>query len=97
MNFLPKEIENIILDYKYDLEKTEKLSKCLKELINTVKYVYCNINICRLDNSFFRVQSSCIYRNGKYTAYEHNTNELMIIKEGDLIATILDNNVDFFE
>lgn len=37
MNFLPKEIEDIILDYKSQLEHYEKFKKCLND-INSFKY-----------------------------------------------------------
>lgn len=32
LDFLPKEIEDIILDYKYQIEHNEKLQKCLKRI-----------------------------------------------------------------
>ena len=35
MEFLPKDLENIILDYKYQLEHTEKSKKYLNYLKNT--------------------------------------------------------------
>ena len=37
MNFLPKELEDIIVDYKIQLEHKEKYSKCMKE-IETIEY-----------------------------------------------------------
>jgi len=38
MNFLPKEIEDIIVDYKNQLEYTEKYDKVIGELNNTLKH-----------------------------------------------------------
>ena len=35
---LPLEIENIIKDYYYQLELTEKYDKCMRELSDTVKH-----------------------------------------------------------
>jgi len=37
MNFLPKDIEKIIIDYKNDLEHCDKFSKSLK-IIKNIKY-----------------------------------------------------------
>ena len=37
MNFLPKELEDIIVDYKIQMEHKEKYSKCMKE-INNIEY-----------------------------------------------------------
>jgi len=37
MNCLPKELEDIILDYKYQIEHTHKFKKCLEE-INKIEY-----------------------------------------------------------
>jgi len=50
MNFLPKDIENLIIDYKEDLEKTEKLKKAVKPIKNMKKrYLY---NYYTLDAQF---------------------------------------------
>lgn len=41
MNFLPKIIEDIIIDYKEDLERTEKFKKAIKPINNMRKhYLY---------------------------------------------------------
>jgi hypothetical protein len=58
MNTLPKEIENIILDYKLDLEISEKVIKQKKEIINelhsysnydkSMKYVFLYIKLNKL-------------------------------------------------
>ena len=32
MDFLPKELEDIIIDYKYQIEHNERLQRCLKIL-----------------------------------------------------------------
>lgn len=44
MNFLPKDIENIILSYKNQLENTEKMNKSLEKIKN-ISYEYDNKNI----------------------------------------------------
>ena len=39
MNSLPKELEDIIIDYRNNMEKTEKYDKCMKE-ITTVRLFF---------------------------------------------------------
>ena len=45
MNFFPKEIEYIIMDYKYEIEKNEKYDIFIKNLNNKsrIKFLLCNI------------------------------------------------------
>ena len=38
MNFLPKELEDIIVDYKEKIETATKYKKCLRELKNNFTY-----------------------------------------------------------
>ena len=36
--FLPKELEDIMIDYKYQLHYTEKLNKCIEEILIKTKH-----------------------------------------------------------
>ena len=38
LSFLPLELENIILNYKYQIDKTEKHDRCMKELKDNLIY-----------------------------------------------------------
>jgi len=70
MNCLPKELEDIILDYKYQIEHTQKFKKCL-ETINKIDYkIY--------ENNNRRVASFRDDRRGaEYTLTRYDTHQNM--------------------
>lgn len=44
MNFLPKELEDIIIDYKHGLEHREKFTKTLNQIKSLHYWFHCEIN-----------------------------------------------------
>jgi len=90
MNHLPLELENIILDYKYQLESTEKFNKVIVEINKN-----CIFNRSqKIEFSFGFV----LYRVSKFKINDEGLNEVFdaVYKiNGDRIC-ISDNLEDFF-
>jgi hypothetical protein len=51
MNFLPKVIQDIILNYKYQLEHTTKFKKCIKK-IKEIEYEIINKDLSLRDTDY---------------------------------------------
>ena len=49
MNFLPKEIEDIINDYSYQIEHSMKFESCLNEIKNIRYQIYSSVEYVRSD------------------------------------------------
>ena len=87
MNSLPKELVNIIIDYKSQLEVSEKFKKCMKELKNKVKYYMNAYDLTEEGDPDYCYEEECIhsyntYFNTRYT-YDKEEYELCTSRDDD--------------
>ena len=69
MDKLPLEIEEIILDYKAQLEYTERFDKLMFEFKSNVKYIMIHKNFSQL-----------LVKNEKYNFYLGSDGNLLVVK-----------------
>lgn len=81
MDFLPEEIENIILDYKYQLEIAEKKEKVHRELQTRIEYQQ------------YSYHFSMLRKDGKdiYFYYSEYFNRLVMIRNDSGVRHIASN------
>ena len=53
MDFLPQELENIIINYKHQLEHKETYQRCMNELLNMKRYTKYHYDVYRYNNMLF--------------------------------------------
>ena len=74
MEQLPTDLQNIIIDYKYQLEVSEKFKKCMRELVTNTVY--------DLDNDYI---SKRYFKNkNKITSVFYSLYELQLDEKTDL-------------
>jgi len=77
MNFLPKELEDIIITYKHQLEHKEKFSKTLKQIKSLQYVVYCIMNNNGRYSYTFNIDFPVIL---KHYNTEHKFKQILISK-----------------
>jgi hypothetical protein len=99
MNILPKELENIILDYKNQLDLSEKITENINKEIKQLNIKYIKFNNLYNDNRYIinNAYRKIYYKNKKkiyinINYYKNKYNEVLEIKSPNLIVNNINKN-----